>query len=283
MNPPDVDPHAREALEKELEIWRAARVKRLTSESGWLTLIGRFWLKPGQNRLGSDPSSEVVFPAGRAPAWFANIHLQDGVARLEALPGVELTSAGRPVTSLELHADDEPNPDTIALGTLTFQLLRRGEDLAIRVRDRDNPARRNFPGIPCYPTNPAWRVVAKLEPYTPHKRLELEYGTGAPEVYFSPGRAVFEVGGVVLSLDPVIDQGRDRLFVLFTDDTSADATYPAGRFLYTPTPVADGVVLDFNQAFNPPCAFTPYAVCPLPPPQNRLPIRVEAGEKRPHE
>jgi uncharacterized protein len=271
-----------EALEREVLAWRAARAKRLTAEDGWLALIGKFWLKPGPNRLGADPSSEVVFPKGRAPSFFATVHLENGVARLEAEPGAGLMSSGHPVTRLDLRSDSEPEPHTIELGSITFQLLRRGSELAIRVRDKESAARRDFHGVPCYPVQPAWRVVAELAPYVPERRIELAYETGDPEMYFSPGRALFEVDGKTYSLDPVVDQGRRRLFVLFADETNGVETYGSGRFLYAPLPSDGRVVLDFNQAFNPPCAFTPYAACPLPPGENRLALRVEAGEKLPY-
>ncbi|MET0594819.1 MAG: DUF1684 domain-containing protein, partial [Polyangiaceae bacterium] len=164
-----------------------------------------------------------------------------------------------------------------------LQLLQRGAECARRVRDAKSEARRTFAGIPAYPIDPAFRIVARLEPFATPKELSLEDGDGRLQTYRAPGVAHFEKDGQSVTLLPFFEGGADKLFVLFSDLTSRDETYGAGRFLYAPPPEDGRVLLDFNKAFNPPCAFTPYAVCPIPPSENKLPIRIEAGEKRPHE
>jgi len=152
----------------------------------------------------------------------------------------------------------------------------------LRVRDPESRARRDFVPPAHYPVDPKWRVVARLEPYASPKPIDLDYEAGSTQHYLSPGAAVFEIDGVPCRLDPVYDGERKRLFLVFWDLTARDSTYGAGRFLYAPLPAGDRVLLDFNQAFSPPCAFTPYSACPVAPAQNRLPLRVEAGEKSAH-
>jgi uncharacterized protein (DUF1684 family) len=154
--------------------------------------------------------------------------------------------------------------------------------MIVRARDPESETRREFAGIQHFPVHPKWRVVARFERYEPPKEIDLGYEAGASEVHLSPGAAVFEIDGVACRLDPVFDAGNKRLYLVFWDPTGRDSTYGAGRFLYAPLPEGDRVLLDFNQAFSPPCAFTPYAACPLAPAQNRLRVRVEAGEKSPH-
>jgi uncharacterized protein (DUF1684 family) len=153
--------------------------------------------------------------------------------------------------------------------------------MAIRVRDSNSAARLNFPGISAFAVDPSWRIVAGFEAFSEEREVILDDSEGQPQRYLAPGMAVFEKVGVTSRLLPVFETDRKRLFLLFGDRTNRDETYGAGRFLYAPPPEGGRILLDFNKAFNPPCAFTPYAVCPLPPADNRLALRVEAGEKRP--
>jgi len=270
-----------EELEQEVSAYRAARITRLTSETGWLTLIGKFWLAPGTHRVGSAHGSEILLPADRAPGELGTVTLENGIVHLDANPTAELYARGQRVTSMVLRSDAENEPDDVVLGSLTLQLVRRGDDLAIRVRDSQSPARISFPGIPTYPIDSSCRVISLLEPFAFEREVVLDDSDGRPQRYMSPGYAVFRKSGTPCRLLPVFESARKRLFVLFADPTNREQTYGAGRFLYAPLPENGRLLLDFNIAFNPPCAFTPYAVCPLPPPENRLPVPVEAGEKRP--
>jgi uncharacterized protein (DUF1684 family) len=270
-----------EELEQEVSAYRAARIARLTSEKGWLTLIGKLWLVPGTHRLGSAAGSEILLPADRAPGELGTVTLQNGVVRLDAKPGAELYARGQKVTSMVLRSDAEGEPDDVVFGSLTVQLIRRGDDLAIRVRDSQSPSRISFPGIPTYPIDPLCRIIAALEPFASEREVVFGDNDGRPQHYISPGHAVFAKSGASCRLLPVFESDRKTLFVLFADPTNREETYGAGRFLYAPLPENGRVLLDFNTAFNPPCAFTPYAVCPLAPPENRLAVPVEAGEKRP--
>jgi uncharacterized protein (DUF1684 family) len=281
-SPPSLDISAAE-LEEEVRSYRQARAARLTSKNGWLSLIDKVWLDEGVHRIGAADGSEIRLPEGKSPALVGMVERLGDVVTLRAAPGVELRARGEIVTSLVLRSDTVENPDVVTFGTFSFELLRRGDDFAFRVRDTESPMLRAFRGVPAYPVDPTWRVVARLERYPQEREVILEDGDGRPQPYTAPGIAAFERAGVTYRLEPVYESDRRRLFVLFSDRTNADETYGAGRFLYAPLPQSDRVVLDFNKAFNPPCAFTPHAVCPLPAPNNRLLLRVEAGEKRPYD
>lgn len=268
-------------LEKEVRAYREARNLRLGAEKGWLSLINKVWLGEGAHRIGSAEGAEVAVPQDRAPAHLGTVIRAGNVVTLLAAPGIAFVARGEPSTSLVLRSDASPQPDTVTFGTLTFELLQRGDDFALRVRDTESPLRRGFRGVVAYAVDPSWRLVARLLRYEAERAVVLEDGDGRPQSYVAPGIAEFERDGTIHRLEPVFESDRRRLFVLFSDRTNRDETYGAGRFLYAPLPVEDRIVLDFNKAFNPPCAFTPYAVCPLPAPENRLAVRVEAGEKRP--
>jgi uncharacterized protein len=271
----------REELESEVHAYRNARLLRLTGERGWLTLIDKVWLGEGRHTLGADARSDIVLPEGRAPAKLGAITVTSGTVRLEVEGDAEVFARGERVRLLELRSDAEANPDDVTFGSLTFQLLQRDSAFALRIRDAESAARKSFPGIPSYPIDPAWRIVARLEAFPTAKEMAIEDGDGRSQPYVCPGIAHFEKDGRRASLLPFFERREARLFVLFRDLTSRDETYGAGRFLYAPPPEDGRVLLDFNKAFNPPCAFTPYAVCPLPPPENEIAMRVEAGEKRP--
>jgi uncharacterized protein (DUF1684 family) len=193
------------------------------------------------------------------------------------------TIAGQPVTApAALKNDaDEGGPTVVQMGSVRFQIIKRGERFGLRVKDAEAHTRTHFEGLDYYPIDPKWRVVARYVPYNPEKKIPITDVTGLTADSIAPGALVFTVDGKEYSIDPVIEEGTDDLFIIFKDPTSRDATYQAGRYLYAAKPGPDGTtIVDFNKAYNPPCSFTPFATCPLPPPQNRLPIRVEAGEKR---
>ncbi|MFY0564992.1 DUF1684 domain-containing protein [Archangium lansingense] len=265
-------------LEAETRAWHQKRIANLTSEEGWLSLVGLHWLKEGDNRVGSAPESEVVFPAG-TPAHLGTLTQKDGKVTLAVQPGVSLTRAGQPFTGGELGAS-ESEKDVLALGSLHFYLIRRGERLGIRVKDSEAPARKQFHGIPTWPVSAAWRIEGRFEPATTPRKISVPNVLGVVEEMPSPGTIVFTVNGQEYRLDPVQENSTEPLFIIFADQTNRTESYGAGRFLHTDPPKDGKVVLDFNRAYNPPCAFSAYATCPLPPPQNRLKLRVEAGEKR---
>jgi len=265
----------------EVRAYREARLGRLTSPTGWLSLVAKAWLPEGTSRIGASSDAEIWLDVPNAPPLVGTVTRRGREVTFAAAPGVEAVARGARVDTLTLRSDAEPMPDEVAVGALRLELIRRGDDLALRVRDPDSPGRRAFIGIPAYDADPRWWIDARFEARPTPVTVQLEDNDGRPQTYQSPGDAVFEVDGVTARLQLLLESDGRRLFVLFGDATNRDETYGAGRFLYAPLPVNGRVVLDFNKAFNPPCAFTSFAACPMPPAANRLAVRVEAGEKRP--
>jgi uncharacterized protein (DUF1684 family) len=269
-------PHEREVL-----AWRARRIARLIGPEGWLALVGLFWLEEGDNPVGSDPSCRVILPADQAPSRVGTIAVSKAGVRFESGPRSGVTHFGAEVGTLDLRDDHEGEPTVLELGRLRFNLIRRFDRLAVRVRDTESPARRTFGGIASYPIDPSWRFEARYEPHRPMRASHVPTVLGIDEVYATPGALAFVVGGETHRLEAFLEPGETDLFIVFGDLTNGTETYNGGRYLYTAPPDEQGmVVLDFNKAYNPPCVFTPYATCALPLPANRVPLRVEAGEKR---
>jgi uncharacterized protein (DUF1684 family) len=271
--------------------WRRARLSRLTAPEGWLSLVGRFPLRQGKSSAGAADGCDVALPPERAPGSVGSFELDGTHVRFTPAAGAMLSLRGGtgmdakplvPGVAVTLRTDRDGPSDKLVLDAITLEVTERESGLFVRVRDPNGPMRRGFAGIEHYPVGPKWRVIARLERYEPPKVIDLDYEAGSVQKYLSPGAAVFEIDGVSYRVDPVFDGNRPRLYLVFWDQTARDTTYGAGRFLYAPLPEGDRVLLDFNLAFSPPCAFTPYAVCPIAPPQNRLAMRIEAGEKSPH-
>jgi uncharacterized protein (DUF1684 family) len=271
---------ADEGFQKTEKEWREGRVKRLTSPNGWLTLVGLDWLQPGENVLGSDPSSDVPLPAGKAPKRAGVLILESGVVRLKPAPDSGLMINGKPAVEGILADDTAEKTDVVTLGDLSFFVIKRGDRIGVRVRDAQSPVRTHFKGIDYFPLETKWVVTATYAPYATPKKVPIPTVLGTTETMEAPGLVTFTIDGQKLTLEPVVeDPSNPRLWFIFKDATSAKETYGGGRFLYADMPKDGKVTVDFNQAYNPPCAFTPYATCPLPPKQNWLPVRVEAGEK----
>jgi uncharacterized protein (DUF1684 family) len=235
---------------------------------------------------GRDGSSDVVFASDKAPAAIGTLFVAADRLHLEIEPGVDLRQAGQPVEALDLLPDTSGEPTVLDLGDLRFHVIERGDRYAIRLRDRQHPARFAFPGIETYPIDSTWRIRGRFEIHQPPKEIPIPTVLGTVDEQVSWGAVVFEVGGEEARLDVLAEPGSEELFIIFADQTTGLETYGGGRYLYTAAPDEQGSVeLDFNRAYNPPCAFTDFATCPLPPRQNRLDIRIEAGEKkfdRPH-
>ena len=256
----------------EIRQWQTRRSERLQAEDGWLSLIGLFWLDEGQNVV-TIPSKSVTEP----------IRLVRNGSEVTLQPSAGMTIEGQPVSEPVVLRNDmnEQGPSIVQIGTVRFNVIERGPKFGLRVKDAQADTRVNFVGLEYFPIDPQWRLEARFEPYNPPKKIPIDDVTGMKSESISPGALVFTVDGKEYRLDPVLEQGTDDLFVIFKDTTSRDTTYPAGRYLYTAPPGPDGkTIIDFNKAYNPPCVFTPFATCPLPPPQNRLPIRIEAGEQK---
>jgi uncharacterized protein (DUF1684 family) len=257
----------------EVEQWRARHQADLAKDFGWLTVVGLDWLKEGDNRVGADPASEVPLPLGSAPRRVAIISLHAGKAELHPEPGVPLTLNGKPAAQTVLREDD----DVLAINHLKFYLIRRGDRAGIRLKDNDSAARKDFKGLAWYSVDPTWRIQAKFNQWTTPHSIVFHNTIGQEQSEPSPGTVTFQKDGREFHLEPTIDEG--KLFFVIRDQTSGKTTYGASRFLYTDPPQNGMVWLDFNKAENPPCAFTAYATCPLPPPQNRLALAIKAGEK----
>jgi len=266
--------------EREIARWREAREASLTGDDGWLTVAGLYFLEPGGQTFGSDPGNDFVLPAG--PPRAGVFHLDEGRVRVELAAGVDGAIDGRPVRDAELRPASEGRPpDTLVMGRLALFLHHSGDRLAIRLRDRENPLRRTFAGCRWYPIEKAFRVEGRFEPYAEPAERHVPNVLGDLEHYTASGLVVFLLHGTEQRLEAFDSTGPDgpRLFFVFRDATSGRETYGAARFLYADAPDGKGrVVLDFNKAYNPPCAFNPHTTCPLPPPMNVLEVGIEAGE-----
>ena len=251
------------AFESELAEWRKSREAGLRRDGGWLTVTGLFWLREGANRFGKEASNEIALPDG--PAHAGVFTLRNGKVTA-AMSGAER----------ELRPDSD---DFLKVGRLSLFVIQRGDRYGIRLKDPESPYLRAFHGLEYFPPAEAFRVTAKFvsEP----RKIPILNVLGQTEQDDCPGYAAFRLHGRDVRLYPVLEEPNAKeLFFIFKDQTSGQETYGAGRFLYSDLPRDGKVVLDFNKAYNPPCAFTPYATCPLPPKENRLPVRVEAGEKK---
>ena len=253
---------------------RIRREARLKADNGWLTVVGLHWLKEGVSRVGSDSSLEVVLPSS-VPKQIGTITLKGGKARFT--PGAAAVFyKGKPAIAMDLKPDTASDYDILNMGAVNFYLIQRENRFGIRVKDNQSRARQKFSGLKWYPVDPTWRVRAKFVPWDKPRMVTFDTEVGVKEQDESPGYVTFTRAGKEYRLVPVND-GDDLWFVM-RDGTSGKSTYAASRFLYVPKP-KDGVVdLDFNRAENPPCVFTAYATCPLPPPENRLSLPVTAGE-----
>ncbi len=267
-----------EGHEADVLEWRRERLESLTRDDGWLTLTGLYWLEEGDSTCGSDPDSDVVLPAS-APSRVGTLTITGERRELEVEPGIAVTIDGERRRRAAIETDADGEPTLIELGSVGFYLIDRDGRIGVRVKDREHAALESFEGLDYYPIDGRWRVEARFEPYDPPKTIPVPTVLGTVSDTRSPGAVVFRMAARVLRLDALpADEG--ELWLIFGDASNGEETYGGGRFLYAQGPDADGrVVVDFNKSYNPPCAFTPYATCPLPPPQNRLELAVRAGEK----
>lgn len=264
-----------------IEQWRAKRLASLKSDTGWLTLAGLFWLKDGQNTFGSAAGNALRLENPALPASAGSFVKSGDKVRFVAGKGSGITHEGKPVASIDMVPDTQEHPTTLESGPLSFFVIERAGRYGVRLRDKENPHRKSFVGLEYFPVSTGWVFDARFEPYEPHRHIKITNILGMEEDMDSPGALVFTQDGHEWRLDTVLEEpGADELFVMFADGTSGKETYGAGRFMYLPLPQNGQVPLDFNKAYNPPCAFNAFATCPLPPFQNRLALRVDAGEKK---
>lgn len=264
---------AQSTYRAQVEKWRRAYEATLKSDDGWLTVTGLFWLHEGENKFGSDPLNDIVLTEGNVPAELGSFNMHDGKIEVTISPGVQIKMKGQTVQSAAILPDSE---DRLALGDLSLLVHKSGERYAVRVRDKNSKLRKNFAGVSWFPIDEHYRVTAKFVPYDPPHELEIQNLAGDTLKIPSPGYAEFTLAGEQYRLEAIAQAS--GLNFIFRDLTSGKETYPAARFLDTPAPTNGQLILDFNEAYNPPCAYNPYTTCPLPPPQNRLRIRIAAGE-----
>ena len=272
----------------EVEAWQARRVAELREPDSWLSVVGLFWLTQGENAIGSDPRMAVALPGANVPPFLGTLTLRGqgsfefayapGVAEAPVPGGAEPAPGG--ANPLAFRMDSPEGGPVFRWGTLTWFVIERFGEYAIRLRDSNSQALAEFQGLESFPVSADWRILGRMDRYDPPREISTPNVLDIPSTSDSPGAVVFEVGGEEYRLDVTGEVGARHFFAVFGDATNRDETYPGGRFLTVDAPVeGDWVVIDFNRAYNPPCVFTPYATCPVPPEQNKLPLRIEAGEK----
>jgi uncharacterized protein (DUF1684 family) len=282
VGPADAEPADAAAYRREIDAWQAQRLEKLTAPDGWLTLVGLYRLEPGTHRLGSGRGCDLQL-VDAAPSVIGELTISATGVKLAVKPGVELyanRTRVRTVDPVQLLTDADVTPTVCRVGSVSFQIIERGGVRFLRVRDAESDVRRRFQGIPRFPVDRGWRVTARLEPTRRPQTVDVTNVLGQTEPQPTPGKLVFELAGRRCELTPVGGPG-EPLFIVFADSSNGVTTYEGGRFLSAEPPGDDNtVVLDFNRAINPPCAFTHYATCPLPPRENHLPLSVNAGERK---
>jgi uncharacterized protein (DUF1684 family) len=249
-----------------IKAWQQYRNDGLRKPDSWLTLVGLYWLNPGANSIGSDPSNSFVLPNADAPAHVGILELHSETVTYHPADHA---------TSRDLSFDED-KPDVIHAGSVAFYIIKRGDRFGVRAKDSDSPVLKHFEGLTFFPINPALHFKAHM--ISDVKKIAVPNVLGIPEMEESPGVVEFSYQGKQYHLRPIYE-GK-TLFFIFADLTNKELTYQAGRMLNTPLPVDGKVDLDFNRCYNPPCTFTPFATCPLPVKENHLPFPVNAGEKR---
>ena len=259
--------------------WRAGRDREMRSEESWLTIAGLFWLDEGENTFGASSSNRIELPPGSAPSLGGKFIRKGEKITVEAAPGVSLYCGGKQIARMTIRAGDSTSPDTLTLGDLRMWVIRRGDRYAVRLRDLNAPAFKDYKGLNYFPPSAAFRIEAIFAPYSSPKNIEVEAKIVKRSKLISPGTLKFLWEGREYEFIAFDDEERGTYFLVFGDETNGMETYDGGRFLDFKIDTGNQAVLDFNHAYNPPCAFTAFATCPLPPTQNRFLFRLEAGEK----
>lgn len=266
------------SYQAEIQQFQREHEAALKTDTGWLTIAGLFFLSQPQTAFGSDPLNDIVLPPS-APARAGVFELRNGKVAVKAAPGVTFQLDGKPFTSGVVKSDGEGPPDRLTLGDLQLWVHMSGDRPSIRLRDKNSKLRQEFTSTSWFPISEAYRVEAAYEPYAKPKIVEVPNILGDIDRMPIPGIVSFSLNGQPLKMEPVAEPGDKEFWFIFRDLTSGKESYAATRFLYMPAPVNGKMTIDFNKAENPPCAYNPYTTCPLPPEQNRLRVRVEAGEK----
>lgn len=265
----------------DIENLRLQRDRKTSSDPlHWLNLAGLFWLKEGDNSFGVDEGCEIALP-GFSQARCGAFYFMGGVVTLHPANNAGITVNGETPENRPLRTDREKEPDLIEIGSLTMKIIIRGGASLVRIWDRESPAGKNFSGFHYYPVKPEYRITANYTRYNPPKPIKVTeiIGTEVDSSFW--GQAQFTLNGVNCTLEA--EQSGDKLLFNFTDGTNKDTTYGGGRKFYLPIPEGNEIILDFNLTENWPCAYAPFATCPIPPKENRLPIKIEAGELKYYE
>jgi len=263
----------------EIKDWDQKRAESLKADDGWLNLVGRSWLKPGENKFGSAKDNDVVIESNKVPEYMGVFIFQDSIVTMKVNDGVEVLFNGSPVKEMVMIGDTKKDMTVFQYGSTKWNLIVRDTLYGIRFRDLESDLVKNFNGIERFPVDGDWRISADFEAYNPPKKISVPNVLGQVDEELSPGAVVFTRDNQTYRID-VIDAG-ERLWLIFADGTSGEETYGGGRFLYTDSK-ADStgkVIVDFNKAYNPPCVLTKFATCPLPPKGNYIKLRITAGEK----
>jgi len=260
--------------------WRQKYAQGLLSPESWLAISGLFWLGQGENQIGTQASCQVALPHGSAPALAGTFHVHDTEIILEAAPGVQMTYQDQPVTRTPIMINDYGSSDWIVLNDLKLSVIQRGVRRGVRIYDKNNPSLVQFVSLRWYPIQPECCIQARFTTFEQPQKLPIVNVLGDPLDIDSPGYAEFTWQGETCRLMAIPVEDSDRLWFIFHDLTSKDATYKGGRYLTADGPKDGFITLDFNQAHNPPCAYTDFATCPLPPAINRLNVAIKAGETR---
>lgn len=274
----------------EVETWRQGRLERLQKPDGWLSLIGLHWLGEGEQRIGSAINNDIVLAAG--PEHLGRLRVVDAVAQFLSDPSAHAVIDGAAQVTPDtknkgqntdwkvLASDRSGAPSLVRAGTVSFVVIDRGGRLGLRVRDSEAPHRQHFAGIEAYPVDASWRFEADWTPTPDAPGFQIQTVIGTVDEMPNPGYGSFTRDGHEYRIYPVIEEGEEDLFIIFADRTNGKETYGPGRFFYAPQPKNGKLIIDFNKAYNPPCAFSDFSTCPLPPPENRLDLAVTAGEKK---
>ncbi|NWF50645.1 MAG: DUF1684 domain-containing protein [Ignavibacteriaceae bacterium] len=263
---------------KEINDWHAKRIERLKAPDGWLNLVGRTWLKPGINKFGSGKDNDVIIESGKVPANMGVFIFEDSTVTMKINDGVEVSLNGKPVKEIVMIDDQKKDMTVFQSGSIKWNLIIRGDKYGIRFRDLESDLVQNFKGIERFPVDQSWKLTARFEVYSPPRKIAVPNVLGQIDEETSPGAVIFNKDGKEFRIEAV--DAEDKLFLIIADETSGEETYGGGRFIYVDKPDSTGkIILDFNKAYNPPCVFTKYATCPLPPEQNYLKLKIEAGEK----
>ena len=267
-----------DAYVKEMETWKERRLEAVTGPDGWATLIGLHWFSEGETTMGSDSSGTIILPS-EVPAYLGSFFVQGEQVIFSASDDSRITVGDSTISSVNINTENNP---IFKWETFSWYVIKRSGRLGLRIRDTMSPEILNFKGLNYFPLNPEWIIKASFELHEPPKTKIIQTVLDMTIEYPNPATLFFEYGGEQHSLE-ALDEGGDEYFLIFSDETSAVETYGAGRYMYiSKTPVDGFLTLDFNKCYNPPCAFTPFATCPIPPPENQLKLSIKAGEKDYH-